>query len=157
MEDSTTALALVKSERNTTQECESDRKSAVETEVNHFQAIFDFISYERIPSGHTFETFSRLCSAFNVINGVLHKGSRNPKRVVIDTSEKNDILYHYHIDQSSGLHKSVEETAKGIEEQFFWRSILQDTKTYINKCSCLEATSGNSCPLTTWTHLGIHS
>ena len=155
MEDSTTALALVKSERAKDHEYNAIRAKHVGTDSDHFQAILNFISHEIIPPGHTFETFSRVCSAYSVINGYLHKGSRNPKRVITDNAEKNDVLYHFHIDQSTGLHKSVEDTANGIQEQFYWRLILQDTRLYINDCSCLESSRNLNHSLATWSNLEL--
>ena len=155
MEESTTALALVKSERAKEQDYDDTRVKQTESDADYFQAILNFISHEVIPTGHTFETFSRIASAYSVINGFLHKGSRNPKRVITDSAEKNGVIYHFHIDQSTSLHKSVEDTANGIQEQFYWGSILQDVRLYIKNCSCLELSKQSNHSFARWSELDV--
>ena len=84
------------------------------------------------------------------IGGVLYKGSRNPKRVIIDTEERRGILSHFHLDHSTGFHKSIEDTISDIQQQFFWKAIPVDAKEYVKNCQdCCQDLSS------TWSQLEL--
>lgn len=147
MMENTTALSLVKVERENAS-TKNDRSS----DKAYFQSIYDFLTFGQIPSGHTLESFRRMCVPYRVINGILHKGVRNPKKVVTDDREKEDIVAQFHIDEDSGIHKSAQDTSNAIHDHFFWRTILQDARHYTEKCGiCQDSLSSHK----TWTRLSL--
>ena len=77
-----------------------------------------------------------ITSYFQIIDGILFKGVRQPKRVIIQNEERQNIIVHYHLnpDISSQKHRSASITAREISQQFYWKTILRDTKEFVANC-----------------------
>ena len=130
MEDSNIALALIKTETSNAQPvAKSDN-----TNADIVSSILNFKRFGRIPLGYTLESFSRLCSSYQIIDGQLYKGIRNPKRVIREKQEQHKILNDSHIDETIGAHKSAVDTANSIQERYFWKSVLKDAKDFVSSC-----------------------
>lgn len=141
------ALSLVKSDR-----AKCPTPQIVDDEA-FFINVLNFLQHRQIPTGESLESWSRQTSSYRVIDGVLHKGARNPKQVVIQAREKEEILVHFHVDKSTGLHKSAQDTANAIKDHFFWRTILPDSRSHVSKCdTCQDSNKeGSHC----WSHLEL--
>ena len=131
------AISLVKTERT--------RRPSINTNDNlkHYNDILSFLTFggDSIAgtSRQNVEALRKEASTFRVIGGVLYKGSRNPKRVITDTHERHGIISHFHLDHISGLHKSVDETVSDIQQQFFWKGILSETREFVKNCQDCQA------------------
>ena len=136
------AISLVKTERT--------RRPSINTNDNlkHYNDILSFLTFggDSIAgtSRQNVEALRKEASTFRVIGGVLYKGSRNPKRVITDTHERHGIISHFHLDHISGLHKSVDETVSDIQQQFFWKGILLETREFVKNCQDCHRHSATS-------------
>lgn len=149
MEETAKALSLVKSERVEIPVRQTDDDEA------YFRNIIDFLQNHQVPSGESPESWSRLTSAFRFIDGILYKGARNPKRVVIEAQEKENIIFHFHVDKSTGLHRSAQDTANAIKDHVFWRNILQDSRNYVRKCDTCQGDASVQDSSQCWTNLEL--
>ena len=154
MEEVHEAISLVKTER-------TRRPSLVTNDsLKYYNDILSFLTFggDNLAgtSRQNVEVLRKEASTFRVIGGVLYKGSRNPKRVITDTHERQGIISHFHLDHISGLHKSIDETVSDIQQQFFWKGILLETKDFVKSCQDCQAIPHQSSSAWSQLELVIH-
>ena len=136
MEEANQAISLVKTE-----------KREDYTRSEHYSEILSYLTYGVTSSdcSRDADFIKKESRSFCVISGVLYKGSRHPKRVVIDCQERPGIILHFHVDSVSGLHFSFEDTVKRVQEQFYWNNLVNDVKDFVRqRCrECQASTSGS--------------
>ena len=124
-----------------------------ESQDGYLNVIYNFLTLKQIPEGYSVENLTRLSGAFRIIDGDLYKGSRNPKKVIFELKQRQEILDNFHIDQDSGLHKSYQDTSNDILEHFYWKSVAQDAKRFVRKC--VHCQGGVSNRQEKWTKLEL--
>ena len=114
MEEINQAISLVKTESR-------EPSTRSKENLQYYKEIISYLTYGvTSPDCLDVDYVKKESASFSVIGGVLYKGSRHPKRVVIDSHERPGIISHFHVDAVSELHFSIEETIKRIQEQFYW-------------------------------------
>ena len=159
MEEVHEAISLVKTEKS------RPPSAAVSSndDVKYYNDILSFLTYGHHNLAGTsggqqgnFDAFEKEAHSFRVIGGVLYKGARNPKRVITDAHERLGILAHFHVEHSSGIHKSIEETIGDVQQQFFWKAIAIDTKEFVRNCSdCNRQITSKSNLSPAWSQLEL--
>jgi hypothetical protein len=62
----------------------------------------------------------RYAEQLQLIDGVLYHNVQDPKRVLLQWQEKQDVLSKCHVDNLSGVHLSPAEMSEAIRREFFW-------------------------------------
>jgi hypothetical protein len=108
-------------------------------ETQMYQNLVNYLEKHEYPQHFKIEQkrqLARIAINYLVKDGILfrkHRHNLNIPLRVISLQDKDKLLYNYHTSPLGG-HFSIKKTLDSIKEKYFWPSMAEDIKHYIETC-----------------------
>uniref|UniRef100_A0A1B6DJK0 C2H2-type domain-containing protein n=1 Tax=Clastoptera arizonana TaxID=38151 RepID=A0A1B6DJK0_9HEMI len=108
-----------------------------EDDFQYYREIQCFLTSEEIPHGASDNYKKHLrkrAQHYSIIDGKLYHGRKQPKLVVMNKEDQQEMLKNIHIIKETGVHLGVKKMFNELHVHHFWRGMYIDVVSFVKNC-----------------------